>query len=141
MKKAFLFFAFAFSMLFSLPGGYGYAASYEACVDHPAEWRDVSGEWVASVGPVILEVNGRQVTGVYNQDTWSLELEYSEDFKGLYGTWSHRNGPEGPVIFRLDDNGCIRHATWGGVGRKACTPKDFSACTHDWAFHGRALKP
>ncbi len=114
------------------------ASSFESC-DHLApHWRDVSGVWVASVGPVILNVDGLKVTGVYNQDTWSLDLRYSDNRKHLFGRWSHRNGLDGPAIFHLDQSGCIKHARWGGTGDAVCDQFDSSACIHNWAFHGRA---
>lgn len=114
------------------------AASFETCNESTLQWRDVSGEWVASVGPVILHVNEAKVTGIYNQDTWSLDLLYSEDRKHLSGRWSHRNGLDGPVIFILDQSGCIKHAMWGGTGDAICNQHNSTACIHDWAFHGRA---
>ncbi len=116
------------------------ATSYFGCDELGSHWRDVSGEWVASVGPVILVVNGLEVTGIYNEDTWSLVLRYSNDRNHLSGRWSHRNGLEGPVIFDLDEAGCIRHARWGGTGEKVCDEYDSTACLYDWAFHGRAKK-
>jgi len=116
------------------------AASFLACDALGVKWRDVSGEWVASVGPAIFSVDGLRVTGIYNQDTWSLDLRYSNDCKHLSGRWSHRNGLEGPVIFHLDQTGCIKHARWGGSGNATCNENDSLACIHDWAFHGRAKK-
>ncbi len=118
----------------------GHAATYKSCNELGPQWQDVSGEWVASVGPVVLHVEGLHVTGIYNQDTWSLNLLYSEDREYLSGRWSHRNGLEGPVIFQLDEAGCIKHARWGGTGPAICDQHDSSACVHDWAFHGRAGK-
>lgn len=116
------------------------AASFLTCHELGTKWRNVSGEWVASVGPAIFTVDGLHVTAIYNQDTWSLDLRYSDDHKHLSGRWSHRNGLEGPVIFQLDQAGCIQHARWGGVGSATCNKNDSLACTHDWAFHGRAKK-
>ena len=118
----------------------GNAASFHTCDELGSKWRDVSGEWVASVGPVVFSVDALHVTGVYNKDTWSLDLQYSDDRKYLSGRWSHRNDLEGPVIFQLDQAGCIRHARWGGTGRAICDENDALACAHDWAFHGRAKK-
>jgi len=118
----------------------GEAATFLTCNKFGPNWQNVSGEWVASVGPVVLSVNGQHVTGIYNKDTWSLDLRYSDSRKHLYGRWSHRNGLEGPVIFQLDQAGCINHARWGGTGSAVCDEKDSSACIHDWAFHGRAKK-
>jgi len=119
-------------------GSVVYAATYNSCSELVPQWQDVSGKWIASVGPVILQVKGLHVTGIYNQDTWSLDLRYSEDRMHLSGRWSHRNGLEGPVIFHLDKTGCITHARWGGTGHAICNQNDSSACIHDWAFHGRA---
>ncbi len=116
------------------------AASYLTCNELGSKWQDVSGKWIASVGPAIFTVDGLPVTGIYNQDTWSLNLRYSDDRSNLSGRWSHRNGLEGPVIFHLDKAGCIKHARWGGVGKKVCNEYDSTACIHNWAFHGRAKK-
>lgn len=117
-----------------------HAEDFLSCQEQPTKWQDVSGEWVASVGPVILTVDGLNVSGIYNQDTWSLDLKYSNDLRALYGRWSHRNGLEGPVIFQLDKNGCIRHAKWGGVGEHSCLPNKDEVCVNDWAFHGRVKR-
>ena len=114
-----------------------HAASYKTCNEQTEGWRDVSGEWVASVGPVILQTNDLHVTGVYNKDTWSLDLYYTPDRKHLHGRWSHRNGLEGPVIFHLNSSGCIQHARWGGAGNAVCNEHNSAACIHDWAFHGK----
>ncbi len=116
------------------------ATSFQTCDELGSQWRDVSGKWVASVGPVILRVNGLHITGIYNQDTWSLDLRYSNDRMHLSGRWSHRNGLEGPVIFHLNKAGCIKHARWGGTGNAICDQHESSACIHDWAFHGRSKK-
>lgn len=116
------------------------ADEFISCNQQPEQWQDVSGEWVASVGPVILTVDGTNVSGIYNQNKWSLDLKYSDDLNTLYGRWSHRNGLEGPVIFQLNENGCIRHAKWGGVGKHSCLPSKDDVCVNDWAFHGRKVQ-
>ena len=115
------------------------AEPYRTCDESGSDWQDVSGEWVASVGPVVFQVNGLNVSSIYNKDTWSLDLQYSPDRNHLFGKWSHRNGLEGPVYFHLNSTGCIEHARWGGVGTGICDHRDNSACKHDWAFHGRAV--
>jgi len=142
MKNLLLKFLLVFS--FSIPAAalfisLSHSEPFKACNELGAQWRDVSGKWVASVGPVIFRTNGLHVTGIYNEDTWSLDLQYSRDRKYLSGTWSHRNGLVGPVIFHLNSAGCITHARWGGTGSNTCNKIDSSACVHDWAFHGRAI--
>jgi len=118
----------------------GNAASYISCHELGPKWRDVSGEWIASVGPLVFSVNALHVSGIYNKDTWSLDLRYSDDRRFLFGRWSHRNGLEGPVIFQLNQAGCINHARWGGSGSAVCNKQDSLACVYVWAFHGRAKK-
>jgi len=143
MKRIFAKLAIITALAFQSPVyvvSAGETASFLTCDELGPKWRDVSGEWVASVGPAIFTVDGLDVTAIYNQDTWSLYLRYSDDRKNLSGRWSHRNGLEGPVIFQLDQAGCIKHARWGGTGSAICNENDSTACVHDWAFHGRAKK-
>ncbi len=125
-------------MSFVIPHS-AHAVNYQNCAEQTRPLQDVSGRWIAAVGPIDLKSNGDLITGIYNKGDWALTLQYSSDRRSMFGRWDHLNGLSGPVIFFLDANLCIRHAKWGGTGNASCTPASYSACVHNWAIHGRAL--
>ncbi len=93
-----------------------YAANFLNCAEQTQFLQDVSGRWIAAVGPIDLKAKGDLITGIYNKGDWALTLRYSSHRKSMYGRWDHLNGLSGPVIFFLDEKLCIRHAKWGGTG-------------------------
>ena len=136
MKLALLMVTGALMQVLALP-----AHSLEpfvSCDKLAGQWRDVTGLWVATTGPIDLQVDESRVNGVYNNGKWRLELTYSPDKRQLFGVWDHRDGVVGPVVFFLDEWGCIETAKWGsGVGPPPYGAEQYAASINGWTILGR----
>ncbi len=114
------------------------AEEVRRCSENTGDWHDVSGRWNGFLGPIKLEVTGKMVHGTYKKGKWALTLQYADDRKTLFGKWDHLDGVSGPLIFYLDDRGCILHGKWG-LGKEPYTPSDYATCVNHWHIEGRAV--